>query len=211
MATHVEKHCKPGGLFSNDSKKQVTARFAGHNSNKEYSRLSELWRQSSPGTLSGKPSSAVKHLGSMIDCRGSNIVELGERLRKANMAWRTFGGVWTLSQIRLATRLLIFRAVIIATLLAGLEALVLLPSQVFRLESWQCKKLRIMLKGEAAYHTNQWVRERTQTSAILSILLARRVRWIQTIAQNLSHHQLILATVTGKPNNAQYDSLDDQG
>eukprot|EP00972_Heterocapsa_arctica_P050096 7367356-Heterocapsa_arctica.AAC.1 len=70
------KHCEPGGLLSSETKKHITAQFAGPNSNKEYSRLSEMWRQLSPGSMSGKPTTAVKHLGSMIDCRGSNAIEL---------------------------------------------------------------------------------------------------------------------------------------
>eukprot|EP00972_Heterocapsa_arctica_P015878 2340496-Heterocapsa_arctica.AAC.1 len=48
-------------------------------------------------------------------------------------------------------------------------------------------------------------------STIASMLLARRVRWIQTIARNPMHHQLLLATVTGKPNNSQHESLDEHG
>eukprot|EP00972_Heterocapsa_arctica_P062641 9237670-Heterocapsa_arctica.AAC.1 len=71
--------------------------------------------------------------------------------------------------------------------------------------------MRIMLKGEAAYHTNQWVRERTQMHTIASTLCARRVRWIQTLARNPSHHQLLLATVTGYSKNSQHRSLDERG
>eukprot|EP00972_Heterocapsa_arctica_P031128 4581823-Heterocapsa_arctica.AAC.1 len=47
--------------------------------------------------------------------------------------------------------------------------------------------------------------------SIASTLLARRVRWIQSIARDPLHHQLLLATVTGQPNNSQYKSLDEHG
>eukprot|EP00972_Heterocapsa_arctica_P088127 12996094-Heterocapsa_arctica.AAC.1 len=54
-------------------------------------------------------------------------------------------------------------------------------------------------------------RENTHSSTILSMLFARRVRWIQTIARIPSHHLLLLATVTCKPKDAQYNTLDEHG
>eukprot|EP00972_Heterocapsa_arctica_P049848 7332498-Heterocapsa_arctica.AAC.1 len=69
--------------------------------------------------------------------------------------------------------------------------------------------MRTLLKGEAAFHTNQRVRERTKSSSIASILLARRVRWIQTVAWNPARHQLLLSTVTGNTKLAQYQTLDE--
>eukprot|EP00972_Heterocapsa_arctica_P065655 9689818-Heterocapsa_arctica.AAC.1 len=59
------------------------------------------------------------------------------------------------------------------------------------------RKLRILLHGQAARQTNDWVRAFTRCPTLASQLQARHIHWLQVLLISPSHHLPVLAATTG--------------
>eukprot|EP00972_Heterocapsa_arctica_P091287 13469297-Heterocapsa_arctica.AAC.1 len=76
--------------------------------------------------------------------------------------WRTYLRFWHAQGVCMTIKIILFRALVLSTLLSGLEAVVLGLTDIKRLERFQVRCLRILLHGQGRARTNDWVRERTK-------------------------------------------------
>eukprot|EP00972_Heterocapsa_arctica_P038629 5692231-Heterocapsa_arctica.AAC.1 len=95
-----------------------------------------------------------------------------------------------------------------STLTSGLTALALSPNGPAQLDCFHQRKLRILLHGEAAFQTNNWVLQRLHIPSIAPFLCAQRISWIQRIISLPDSHMLLLAVVTGRSQISREDALD---
>eukprot|EP00972_Heterocapsa_arctica_P047351 6985170-Heterocapsa_arctica.AAC.1 len=137
------------------------------------------------------------HLGFVSSPVGSNAPEITARLCRATKVWQTMGRVWHTRAISLHVRLLFFRSLMVNALLSGLEACAITDLELSRIESYHMRKLRILLHGQAARQTNDWVRAFTHCPTFASQLQARRIHWLQVLLTSPSHHLPALASTTG--------------
>ncbi|WP_353239660.1 hypothetical protein, partial [Limnohabitans sp.] len=75
----------------------------------------------------------------------------------------------------LVWRARVFESVIFNRLIDDLETTCLTDAQVRFAESFIMRKLRCLLTGSAAYHTNEWVRQQVSISTVQSVLRIRRL------------------------------------
>eukprot|EP00972_Heterocapsa_arctica_P029250 4301405-Heterocapsa_arctica.AAC.1 len=95
-----------------------------------------------------------------------------------------------------------------STLTSGLTALALSPTETAQLDRFHLQTLRILLRGDAAYQTNNWVLQRLHIPSVASFLCAQRIRWLQRIISQPDAHMLLLAVVTGRSQQSQIGALD---
>eukprot|EP00972_Heterocapsa_arctica_P090446 13342185-Heterocapsa_arctica.AAC.1 len=81
-------------------------------------------------------------------------------------------------------KIIFFRALVLSTLLSGLE--------VQRLERMQIHCLRVLLHGAARAKSNEWVRQRTRAPTIASTMRVRRVKWLRQIYEHQEMNRLLI-------------------
>ncbi|CAH1266638.1 Hypp3464 [Branchiostoma lanceolatum] len=153
-------------------------------------KKTEVLHQKSPhGTyqppcisINGTQLNTVEHftyLGSVISNDASVAKDLDNRLSKASSAFgRLQKRVWKSHSLRLATKILVYRAVVVTTLLYGSEAWVLYRKQVKLLERFHQRCLRSILGIKwQDYTTNNEVLKRANISSMEAMILARQPRW----------------------------------
>eukprot|EP00972_Heterocapsa_arctica_P081792 12055370-Heterocapsa_arctica.AAC.1 len=79
-------------------------------------------------------------------------------MARAQANWYTLGRFWRAAAISLSVRLIMFHALVISALIMALETSCLTAWELQQLETFQVKKLRIMMAGAAVRQTNTWVR-----------------------------------------------------
>ena len=84
---------------------------------------------------------------SVLGVHGGQASEVVERLAAVAWAWHSFGSYWVSAGVPLRLRVLVYKAVVVSSLLTGLETTVLRGGQLRRLESWNAKHLRVLLQG----------------------------------------------------------------
>eukprot|EP00972_Heterocapsa_arctica_P048556 7156634-Heterocapsa_arctica.AAC.1 len=110
--------------------------------------------------------------------------------------------------VSFGARLLLYRCLVMSTLTSGLTALALSPTETAQLDRFHLQKLSVLLHGEAAYYTSNWVLQRLHIPSIASFLCAQRIRWLQRIIGQPDAHMLLLAVVTGRSRISHGDALD---
>lgn len=116
-------------------------------------------------------------LGSNVTPTNSVEHEISTRIGKASSAFRQLLTTWK-AKISLTTKIKIYNAVVIPTLLYGAETWSSTRKQEERLDAFDSRCLRIILKIKWWHHTrNSDVRERTQQPYASTLLRRRRLRW----------------------------------
>ena len=132
------------GKGQNHEKKEWLVRFVGKHACR---KMRETFGLST--SLRGQPKLVTKYLGAWDDADGRTHVEVSKRVCAAAAAPSAFANWWRAS---LRYRVMVFKSVVLGSLLSGLEASVLTESDLARLERTQIKYLRAMAGQAACEH-----------------------------------------------------------
>ena len=120
-----------------------------------------------------------KYLGSIVSRDGSMDPELSARIAKANSAFNKLNErLWRKSGIRLETKIMVYRAVVLSSLLYGSEAWTLNTKQIRRLERFHQKCLRNICRIKWYHKIPDYeILERCQIFSLKSFLDKNKLRW----------------------------------
>ena len=93
----------------------------------------------------------VTYLGGILTSDVSVASEVANRISAAMTTWKSLDIFWKHSQCSITNKLLVYDAVVKSRLLYGLESLEITKAQMSRLEAFQFKGLRKILKMETTY------------------------------------------------------------
>ena len=130
----------PIGLAQDTDKAEVLPCLWG-------SKSKECMRGCMAGALKGAKKS-VRYLGPLLYWDGSIGPEITKRICQASKAWFGYRSFWYVGS-SLRFKLLVFRAIVFATLISGLAAFVLTGAVCRRLGSFLIHKARKLLGGRA--------------------------------------------------------------
>jgi hypothetical protein len=102
------------------------------------------------GTKVPKESSAM-YLGVKLSNKGSHAEDLSIRIKQTMATWNRMRSIWKLDRCRKRTRLQIYRATITTKLCYALETLYLTRAQRTKINAFQLKGLRRILKMDTTY------------------------------------------------------------
>ena len=150
----------------------------------------EVMVQAAPNTTKPQPAITIdgvqlkcvesfKYLGSTISADGSLDKEITSRIQKASQALGKLR-VKVLQQkgIKLSTKLKVYKAVVLSSLLYGCETWTLYRRHIKQLEQFHQRSLRkIMSICWQDRNTNQEVLDRAESPSIESMLLKAQLRW----------------------------------
>ncbi|KAI8515959.1 hypothetical protein Bbelb_067720 [Branchiostoma belcheri] len=150
----------------------------------------EVLVQPAPNTILPAPSIKIDsvvlqnkehftYLGSTVSADGSLDKEISCRIRKASQALgRLRAKVLQQRGVKLSTKLKIYNAVVISTLLYGCETWTLYRRHIKQLEKFHMRSLRTIMNIRWQDKiTNQEVLDRAQSSSIEALLLKAQLRW----------------------------------
>ena len=121
-----------------------------------------------------------KYLGSIVSDNNTMDAEIAARLVRANSAFNKLTKrLWRKSGIRLMTKIAVYKAAVLSSLLYGSEAWTLPRRLVKKVEKFHLTSLR-KIAGIRWYHKvpNFQVLERCQIMSINSILDQNKLRWV---------------------------------
>ena len=130
------------GYLQNHSKKEVVPRIVG-----EGRQGREQWVFGHAHFFGAKMRSHARYLGSQHHYCGSNKPEIRARLKAIDVAFYSFGRFWYVGPRKFA--ILVFRATVVGSALAGLTSNVLTAREVGVLETRVLKYGRRLLLGQA--------------------------------------------------------------
>ena len=139
-------------------------------------------------TIDGTTLNSVEHftyLGSVMSNDATIDKDLDNRLSKASTSFgRLYKRVWNSHSLRLTTKLKVYRAVVISTLIYGAETWTLYRRQVRLLERLHQRCLRSILNIKwHDYVFNEDVLEKAELPSVESILLKQQLRWARYVAR----------------------------
>eukprot|EP00972_Heterocapsa_arctica_P065269 9636215-Heterocapsa_arctica.AAC.1 len=106
-------------VHQNPGKKQFSAAFYGKGAKAHIEELLMLARAS---TFPGRLQKVIKHFGGLWDSKCTATPEISVRLEKAMKVWRMFIRVWHATIVWMRNKIIFFRALVLSSLLSGLEA-----------------------------------------------------------------------------------------
>ena len=121
-----------------------------------------------------------KYFGSTISCDGSLDKEIASRISKASQALgRLRNRMLNQHNIRLSTKMKVYNALVLPSLLYGCETWTLYRRHVKKLESSHMRTLRSILEINWQDRiTNFEVLDRTNSASIESMLIKAQLRWV---------------------------------
>ena len=133
-------------------------------------------------TIDNKPLNAVesfKYLGSIVSGNASMDEEITARIAKATSAFgRLVKRLWTNRGIRLGTKIDVYRATVLTTLLYGCETWTLSRKQIVRLEKFHLSTLRKISRIRWFHKvTNYEVLSRCKINTLESMIDKAKLRW----------------------------------
>ena len=153
-------------------------------------KKTEVLCQPPPGVLLDKPSIIVNgqklkttktfpYLGSTISDDAQLDHEIERRIAKASSSFgRLKDRVWKSHDIKLETKIALFKAVVISMLLYGGETWTLYARHIKKLEAFQQRSLRSIMRVKWEEKTpHSEVLERAKCCSIESILKKRQLQW----------------------------------
>ena len=126
-----------------------------------------------------------EYLGStvMADCGLDR--EINARIRKASNSFRCLSRIlWYQQRIKIGTKLRMFKAAILPTLLYGSETWAPLVKQLKRLQSFVMRCLRVILGVSVREkQRNTEIRSRANIETVETMVRKRRLRWLGHVAR----------------------------
>ena len=105
------------------------------------------------------PHDEVKYLGCMLNEKGDPQKEVNKRLSETIVTWRRLADFWKHSNCSCKTKLQVYDAVVRTKLMYGLETLQLNESIKKKLDAFQLRGLRQILKLPTTYMDRQYTNE----------------------------------------------------
>ena len=132
--------------------------------------------------IEGYQLKAVEHftyLGSVISNDATTTKDVDNRIAKASSSFgRLQKRVWQNHSLRLTTKIQVYKAAVVTTLLYGAESWVLYRKQVRLLERFHQRCLRAIMGIQWQDHvTNEEVLQRADITSVESMLMIRQLRW----------------------------------
>ena len=130
-----------------------------------------------------------KYLGSIVSDNNSMDAEINTRIAKANFAYNKLTKrLWRKRGIRIGTKISVYKAAVLSTLLYGSEAWTLTRKLIGRLEKFHLACLR-KIAGIKWYHKipNFQVLERCHTDSVTSMLDLNKLRWTGHVVRMGEH------------------------
>ena len=119
-----------------------------------------------------------KYLGAYCSADGTNMKELNCRIGKAAGAFKELNTIWKDRYISLPTKMQIYRACVLSTLLYGAECWTLKPTDEGRLDAFDMRCQRKILKIRWSQHVrNLDVRLKTKQPQLTRTIRKRRLQW----------------------------------
>lgn len=134
--------------------------------------------------VKGHPLKAVNHfqyLGSFISDNGQIDKEISSRISKASFAVKKLKkSVWTQKDLTIHTKLAVYKAVVLTTLLYGCETWCTKKTHIERLETFHTRNLRMLLGIMYSDHVNNHiVRQKAGMMEPVKVLIQlNRLRWL---------------------------------
>ncbi|XP_069789966.1 uncharacterized protein [Narcine bancroftii] len=146
------------------------------------------------------------HLGCTISSDARIDNEIDNRLAKANNAFgRLHKRVWKNNQLKKHTKISVYRAVVIPTLLFGTESWVLYWHHLQLLERFHQRCLHSILNIHwSDFITNIEVLELAESASIESMLLKTQVRWVDHVSR-MEDHRLPKIVLYGELSTGHHD------
>ncbi|RVE73868.1 hypothetical protein OJAV_G00035550 [Oryzias javanicus] len=146
------------------------------------------------------------YLGCTITSDARIDKELDNRLAKANSAFgRLHSRMWNNKHLKRPTKISVYRAVVVTTLLYGSESWVTYQHHLRVLERFHQRCLRIILGIHwSDFVTNVEVLERADIQSIEAMLLKSQLRWAGHV-HRMEDHRLPKITLYGELASAQRD------
>ena len=166
-------------------------------------------------TIDGKLLNAVdnfKYLGSIISNDASFDAEITTRIAKATAAFgRLVKRLWTNNGIQLNTKIGVYKAAVLTSLLYGCETWTLTKKQVRRLEKFHQSTLRKIARIKWFHKvTNYEVLSRCNISSLQSMIDKARLRWtghvIRMKDDRIPKALLYGRLTTGTPKRGNYNT-----
>ena len=173
-------------------------------------KKTEVLHQPAPGTVYNSPHITIgnvelqsvnkfKYLGSIISSDAKIDCDVENRLANANKAFgRLYKRAWSNSELRLETKISLYKAIVLTTLLYGSESWVTYKHHVKLLERFHQRCLRNIL------HIKWWdfvsnieVLEKAKINSIEALLLKNRLRWLGHVSR-MDQDRLPLITLYGE-------------
>ncbi|CAH1249728.1 Hypp8672 [Branchiostoma lanceolatum] len=129
------------------------------------------------------------YLGSTISSDARIDKEVDNRLAKANSAFgRLYRRVWSSKHLKKGTKVSVYRAVVLTTLLYGSESWVTYRQHLRLLERFHQRCLRSILNIHwSDYVTNVEVLERAEITSIEAMLMKTQLRWAGHVSRMEDH------------------------
>ena len=120
-----------------------------------------------------------KYLGSIVSKDCSMEPELSVRIAKANSAFNKLNKrLWSKSGIRLETKVMVYRAVVLSSLLYGSEAWTLKAKEIRQLEKFPQKCLRSICRIKWYHKIPDFeILDRCRKFSVQSLLDKNKLRW----------------------------------
>ncbi|XP_051644275.1 uncharacterized protein LOC127471424 [Manacus candei] len=129
------------------------------------------------------------YLGSLISLDGEIDGEIDNRLAKAYSAFgKLHKRVWRNKHLKKSTKISVYRAIVLSTLLYGSESWVIYSHHLHLLERFHQRCLRTILNIHwSDYVTNTSVLEQAAVTSIEAMLLRTQLRWAGHISRMKDH------------------------
>merc|ERR1712086_301462 len=115
-----------------------------------------------------KQTKQAKYLGVLLTERAQPEIEIRERIKQSAITWKRLDLLWKIGKCSTKTKLQYWNAVINTKLTYALETMYLTKGQLRKLDTFQLKGLRKILKMHTTYieraNTNKEVRKRAATA-----------------------------------------------
>ena len=119
------------------------------------------------------------YLGSLITNKGGSTAEIKKRLQKARTVFYSFGQIWKSNVFSTRTKMKIFQSNVLSVLLYGAECWSINKSDGDRLNAFQRRCLRAILKIFWPRRiSNEELRKRLEYTEVTDLIRKRRWKWI---------------------------------
>ena len=144
------------------------------------------------------------YLGCTISSDARIDKEIDNRLAKANRAFgRLYKRVWENRHLKRTTKISVYRAIVLSTLLYGSESWVTYRSHIRLLERFHQRCLRTILKIHWTDHiTNLEVLKKAEIQSIEAMILKTQLRWAGHVSR-MEDHRLPKITLFGELSSGQ--------
>ena len=155
--------------------------------------------------FNGLAKKVARYLGAWAHVRGTNGTDISEHDDAMRRGWHYMGHFWISSGPR-SVKKIVFQAMLSNAAESGLEASVLLDSEIHKLETMRTGFLRVMTIGDGNQATNNHLERLDNNSlrdhwgicSLHSSLRARRLKWLQSVGAHPGANKPWLAVVLGE-------------